>query len=61
MMTTCVFIRLTGPLALLASVMAASAGSAAVVDSSPLRDQAAYFQWDLLDKHWLDGNAPSPG
>jgi hypothetical protein len=27
----------------------------AVIDSSPLHDKAAYFQGDLLDKHWLDG------
>ncbi len=26
-----------------------------MTDSSPLREKAAYFQRDLLDKHWLDG------
>ena len=31
------------------------AGPSAVTDSSPLREKAAYFQRDLLDKHWLDG------
>jgi hypothetical protein len=49
------FFRLIGCLALLISVMPAFAGSPAVTDSSPLRDKAAWFQRDLLDKHWLDG------
>jgi hypothetical protein len=26
-----------------------------VLDSSPLHEKAAYFQRDLLDKHWLEG------
>ncbi|MBI2925535.1 MAG: hypothetical protein HYY24_07510 [Verrucomicrobia bacterium] len=38
-----------------ASLTPVSAGPAAVRDSSPLREKAAYFQRDLLDKHWLDG------
>ena len=33
----------------------ALAGTVAVTESSPLRAKAAYFQRDLLDKHWLDG------
>jgi hypothetical protein len=33
----------------------ARAGTVGVTDSSSLRDKAAYFQRDLLDKHWLDG------
>jgi hypothetical protein len=32
-----------------------SAVRSAVTDSSPLHEKAAYFQRDLLDKHWLDG------
>jgi hypothetical protein len=37
--------------------LAATARSAppAITDASPLREKAAYFQQDLLDKHWLDG------
>src|ERR1051325_2282002 len=31
------------------------AATSAVTDSSPLEAKAAYFQQDLLDKHWLDG------
>src|ERR1041384_6493473 len=33
----------------------ARGGTVAVTDSSALRDKAAYFQRDLLDKHSLDG------
>jgi hypothetical protein len=40
---------------LLLGAMPALVGASAVVDSSPLRDKAAFFQRDLLDKHWLDG------
>jgi hypothetical protein len=36
-------------------VVPVPASFAAVVDSSPLHDKAAFFQRDLLDKHWLDG------
>jgi hypothetical protein len=49
------FIQFIGHLVLLVCVMPASAGSPAAIDSSPLRDKAAFFQRDLLDKHWLDG------
>ena len=31
------------------------AAPSAPTDSSPLHAKAAYFQRDLLDKHWLDG------
>ena len=34
---------------------AADQGQPKVNDESPLREKAAYFQQDLLDKHWLDG------
>jgi len=44
-----------GSLTFFVSVLSVSAGSSAVTDSSPLREKAAYFQRDLLDKHWLDG------
>jgi hypothetical protein len=49
------FLRLFGRLVLLVWVIPASTGLAAVTDDSPLHDKAAYFQRDLLDKHWLDG------
>ncbi|HWX20897.1 MAG TPA: hypothetical protein VN578_13440 [Candidatus Binatia bacterium] len=49
------FLRLCGRVAVLLSAVAASARSPEVIDSSPLHDKAAYFQRDLLDKHWLDG------
>src|SRR5512140_3408439 len=48
-------LRIWVPGVLLISVTAASAGWPEVNDSSPLRDKAAYFERDLLDKHWLDG------
>jgi hypothetical protein len=44
---TCAFLLLTG-------VVVAAAGGTPN-DSSPLRVKAAWFQQDLLDKHWLDG------
>jgi len=49
------FIRFIGRLVFLVSVMPVSADSRAPIDSSPLHDKAAFFQRDLLDKHWLDG------
>src|SRR5947199_9905297 len=51
---------------LLVSVFA-TAAPAAPRDSSPLHVKAAYFQHDLLEKHWLDGlyvsivPSPAPG
>ncbi len=57
-------------IALAATVPGLSAGAAAPAipsDSSPLRVKAAYFQQDLLEKHWLDGlyvsivPSPAPG
>ena len=33
----------------------AVSGLVTVTDASPLREKAAYFQRDLLSKHWLDG------
>ena len=47
------YLLLGGTLLLLSPVVSASGGP--VIDSSPLHDKAAYFQRDLLDKHWLDG------
>jgi len=49
------FLRLFCHLALFGSALPALAGRPTVIDSSPLHDKAAYFQRDLLDKHWLDG------
>src|ERR1022692_842741 len=49
------FLLFVGHLVLLVFVMPASAGSPTTIDSSPLRDKAAFFQRDLLEKHWLDG------
>ena len=49
------FARLICRLMLLISVMPVSASSPAPIDASPLHDKAAYFQRDLLDKHWLEG------
>jgi len=49
------FNRFIGRLVLLIAVMPVFAGAPPAIDSSPLHDKAAYFQRDLLDKHWLDG------
>jgi hypothetical protein len=44
-----------GGLVLLLSQAPAGAGPSPPADSSTLIDKAAFFQRDLLDKHWLDG------
>ena len=49
------FIPFIGHLVLLVSVMLSSTGSPATIDSSPLREKAAFFERDLLEKHWLEG------
>lgn len=50
--------RLTWFLSLLllpVCTLRASADPPVPMDSSPLHEKAAFFQRDLLDKHWLDG------
>ena len=46
---------LTACLTLGPNLVVAELAAPAIEDSSPLLEKAAYFQQDLLDKHWLEG------